>query len=56
LTLATADGRAIYGLFGRIKQAEGGSDGWPAGDAVDILTDWLTGCGFDIEADAPPLP
>jgi hypothetical protein len=56
IDLASADGRAIYRLFRRIKAIEHGDGNWPGVDVVEALKDWLVSCGLDIGAAAPDLP
>lgn len=49
----TTAATAIRGLFAQIKnEVETPDGGWNGGDVVDVLTEWFTALGFDV--DAPP--
>lgn len=49
----TSAATAIRDLFAEIKnEVETPDGGWPGGDVVDVLTEWFTALGFDV--DAPP--
>jgi len=37
-------------LFARIKQVEQPDGGWPGADVVDVLCEWFTSLGYDINA------
>jgi hypothetical protein len=37
-------------LLAQIKQVEEPDGSWPGGDVVDVLTEWFTGLGLDIES------
>jgi hypothetical protein len=38
------------GLLSRVKQIEHSDGSWPGGDTVELLCEWFTGLGFDIDA------
>jgi hypothetical protein len=56
IDLTSADGRAIYHLFRRIKGIEHPDSSWPGADVIEALKDWLASCGLDVQAAAPDLP
>jgi|SRR6516164_9751082 hypothetical protein len=40
-------------LLTRVKQIEEGDGSWNGGDVVELLSEWFTGLGLDIEGPGP---
>ncbi|MEV6676400.1 hypothetical protein AB0N09_05950 [Streptomyces erythrochromogenes] len=49
---ATLEGRAIGRLFRLVKDNEDADGSWDGGDFVELLSDWLTGLGLNINGPA----